>query len=97
MLGPSHVVELEVVGALPALLKSASFGRTDGVWSKGRPAALPPADQLSKRYEYTKMGKLLGMATTRFLALGADTLFYFEVLFALCRTPTLRSALATVR
>jgi hypothetical protein len=96
MLGPSHAVELEVVGALPALLKSASFGRSDGVWSKGRPAALPPADQLSKTYEYTKLGRLLGMATTRFLALGADTLFYFDVLHALCRTLTLRSASDTV-
>lgn len=96
MLGPSHAVELEVVGALPALLKSASFGRTDGVWSKGRPAAQSPADQLSKRYEYTKLGKLLGIATTRFLTLGVDTLFYFDVLLPPCRTLRVSSASATV-
>lgn len=96
MLGPSHAVELEVIGGFPALLKSASFGRSDGVWFKGRPEALPPVDQLSKKYEYTKLGKLLGMTTTRFLALGADTLFYFDVLFPSCRTLSLSNALDIV-
>ena len=79
MIGSSRALDLEVVGDVPQLLRSASFGREQGLWVKGAPRAMPQRDQLSKRYEYTKVGKLLGIATTRFLAVGQGALYYFEV------------------
>ena len=96
MIGSSRAVDLEVLGEVPQLLRSASFKRSEGLWVKGVPAVVVPGDQLSKRYEYTKMGKLLGIATTRFLAVGAGSLYYFDVVLVTFRPANKATVSVTV-
>lgn len=63
---------------MPAALEVAAFQRKESLWVKGEPACQPFCDQHPKRYQYSKVGKVLGLQTTRFLALQGNVLYYFD-------------------
>jgi hypothetical protein len=69
------------------------FAKEIPLWIKSNGSMNHPCAHTAKRYMFTKVGKTLGLDTTRFMAISQDRLFYFEVSLALFRLKVLRYAL----